>query len=185
MSGTRRSMVLHGYPSICEGRSAVSASGIEYETFRKPQCTFDYVPRSSAHALGVGHSLVAGELRRLLITNSRRTSWERQVLIFRKKLTQRGYNLGDFQRHFAALNWSQKRPILGKGRRNRSTEGCLFLRAKFVRGSKLGALTKCLNKAAKVHLGPIFQKRGRAAPEFRVATSVGRNLFRQVYKLTW
>ena len=112
-------------------------------------------------------------------------SGERQGLIFRKKLTQRGYNLGDFQRHFAALNWSQKRPILGKGRRNRSTEGCLFLRAKFVRGSKLGALTKCLNKAAKVHLGPIFQKRGRAAPEFRVATSVGRNLFRQLYKLTW
>ena len=88
--------------------NASDSSNIVYETYRKPMCTYDYLPYNSCHSKACKHGIFKGEVKRLLRTNSRRESFEREVNFTFQKLIDRGYNREVLRSIRDACPWSSK-----------------------------------------------------------------------------
>ena len=62
-----------------------------YDTYRKPMCTYDYLPFTSWHGKHCKLGIFEGELVRLLRTNKYQQTFERDVEFTFRKLIDRGY----------------------------------------------------------------------------------------------
>ena len=94
---------------------SVQQHRLHFQTNRKPQNIYAYLPRSSCHPPSVFESLVTGETTRLHRTNYRNNaSFHEQVEFFVEKLCRRGYNSLQarklIERTSRRLRMNQKRP---------------------------------------------------------------------------
>ena len=94
---------------------SVQQHRLHFQTYRKPQNIYAYLPRSSCHPPSVFESLVTGETTRLHRTNYRNpASFHEQVEFFVEKLCRRGYNSLQarklIERTSRRLCMNQKRP---------------------------------------------------------------------------
>lgn len=85
-----------------------------FQTFRTKLCSYDYTLFTSCHAPSVFGAIVAGELVRLLRTNSCENTFDGQVGFFFSKLHDRGYDIGKARRLLAHYTWKKHDIILKK-----------------------------------------------------------------------
>ena len=152
--------------------------GAIFETNRKALATYDYIPVTSAHSASSSHSLVSGECRRLLLTNSTASCFEKHLLLFKKKLVLRGYDLQRFERTFSRMTFGAKHCLL-KGKRGKTDAPIVRLKLKHVRGLSKPFLRQCVSRHAYI-LRPL---RSKACIDF--SSSVGSSLFRILHRTTW
>ena len=93
---------------------SISGGKLLFQTFRKKLCSYDYTPFNSCHAPSVFGAIVAGELVRLLRTNSCENTFSGQVGFFFSKLHDRGYDIGKARRFLAHYSWKNRDIILKK-----------------------------------------------------------------------
>ena len=94
-----------------------SGNKYEYETFRKPMCTYDYLPFNSCHSRRAMIGIFKGELIRLLRTNCHECNFDRHADFTQGKLLERGYDRTALRKIRSELTWAcrskliEKRPI--------------------------------------------------------------------------
>ena len=97
-----------------------------FNTFRKPQAIFDYIPTDSAHAPNTFRGMIVGECCRLLITNTREADYFRQIDFFKSKLVRRGHNLDTIQRVMRNYPFSRRLGILRPRRKTIEEKPLVF-----------------------------------------------------------
>ena len=91
---------------------ASSDGRITFNTYRKPQAIFDYIPTESAHAPSTFRGMIAGECCRLLVTNSSSNDYVKQISFFKQKLARRGFNYDTINRIVSKYPFSKRLSIL-------------------------------------------------------------------------
>ena len=109
----------------------------------------------------------------------------KNVLLFRKKLVIRGYNLGRYDYIFKACAFSKKTRVLQEKLKDGvPTPRVFHVKSKYVLGAKHGLQQRIFNRGLHI-VQSVFQKRGLERPSIRIASSIGPNMFRRLYRLTW
>ena len=78
-------------PTFLDLHLWVSDGQVLFSTFRKPMCTYAYLPYSSNHPGHTKLGIVRSELDRLLKTNHSPDAYRDQVAFFADKLRKRGF----------------------------------------------------------------------------------------------
>eukprot|EP00929_Paragymnodinium_shiwhaense_P021598 TRINITY_DN1404_c0_g1_i2.p1 TRINITY_DN1404_c0_g1~~TRINITY_DN1404_c0_g1_i2.p1 ORF type:complete len:678 (-),score=66.20 TRINITY_DN1404_c0_g1_i2:133-2166(-) len=94
----------------------LSNGGFQYETYRKPKCTYSYLPFVSCHAKAVKGAVRFTEFTRLLRTNSDEASFNKHADLFTAKLMKRGYPLDFIQSIRQRRSWKHKHVVLEAAR---------------------------------------------------------------------
>ena len=96
-----------------------NTNSIGISTYRKPTCSYNYVPFSSCHSMTVKMGIVATECVRMLVTNCDAASFETQIHFFMGKLKLRGYDLRAVRRIVDRYGFERREQFLGNGARIR------------------------------------------------------------------
>ena len=86
----------------------------EYETYRKPMCTYDYLPFNSCHSRRAMIGIFKGELIRLLRTNCHEGDFDRHADFTQSKLLERGYDRTALRKIRSELTWACKAKLIQK-----------------------------------------------------------------------
>ena len=152
---------------------------VGFATHRKPTAALDYVPVGSAHAENTFSGVIAGELCRLLISNSTEASFDKQVAFFRSKVLRRGYCMINFQQILSRFPWHRRQKLLKPREQSSGKMGKkrIHITTKHVSGlakPDLNKIARCLNRHLSKH-----------DVELRFPYTVGKNLFRWLHARTW
>ena len=133
------------------------------------------------------------ELSRLLVTNSSEQSYAKHVLLFMKKLRKKGHNMKKFSEVLKQYPYSRRSLVMQNRKRRQSASsfrpGDLGATArdanfgytlKFVVGLDRLHWSK-VNSAARFTLQKLVKKRLKIQQRY----TVGKNLFRILYRHTW
>ena len=138
------------------------------------------IPNMSAHSQATFESIVAGELNRLLLTNSKAASFEKHKAFFKDKLCKKGYNMRMVNRISSKFPFSRRFRVTAPGSKQKSSCRHVYFSTKFVLGLDKGRFAHHLRRPSlflRHHLGP--------ESNLRVAYRVGRNLFRILHRHMW
>ena len=94
--------------SFLDLRITITDSSMLYETFRKPLCTYDYLPFTSCHSRSCKLGIFKVELIRLLRTNKVQQRFEKEADFTFRKLLDRGYDRAALREIRASIPWSSK-----------------------------------------------------------------------------
>ena len=89
-------------------RLVIKNNKFTYCTYRKPSCSYNYVPFYSCHPLSTKQGIIATECVRLSITNSTGKPFDFQVSFFFASLNDRGYDMISARRIAAKYTWNRK-----------------------------------------------------------------------------
>ena len=79
-----------------------------YSTYRKPMCTYDYLPFVSCHSNNTKLGIFKGEVLRLVRTNMFQDSPEKDVGFTFNKLVDRGHDRDALRKIRRNMPWIQK-----------------------------------------------------------------------------
>ena len=165
---------------------------VVFETYRKPESLFDYLPSSSCHPKSVFRGIVSTELHRLLISNTMSASFRKQVDLFRAKLCRRGHQAEMFNKICKKYAFSKRLHIL-HSIRSRHTRPKIA--KKFIVHAtysfcnpipRSAHFNKINNVFRHLHaIGPHQRQHHQFPPSVMLANAIGRNLFRRLYHSSW
>ena len=152
-----------------------NGNSITYSTYRKPQCTYSYLPETSCHSRATKHGIIHTECIRMLRTNCAEDSFREQVNFFVGKLRDRGYDPIDIRRIVAKYDWSRKSEVLHKNA-DRKRLRVVPLKIRFSEDVQKLGIGRILSRYKE--LLPISFRQ-----EYKIVTCFesGRNLFRLRY----
>ena len=142
---------------------------IAYQTHRKEQNGYLYLPRGSCHPSGVFGGLVKGEAIRLRRTNDTAAKYQEALRFFEQKLSQRGYSISWIRQVASSSSQVRKRGEVA------TTTRKAFLKVTWSSALNERFLRMCLARNGAVlsqAIGP---------HSFVLAKAVQRNLFRLRY----
>eukprot|EP00929_Paragymnodinium_shiwhaense_P013411 TRINITY_DN12126_c0_g1_i2.p1 TRINITY_DN12126_c0_g1~~TRINITY_DN12126_c0_g1_i2.p1 ORF type:complete len:764 (-),score=96.38 TRINITY_DN12126_c0_g1_i2:1351-3642(-) len=149
------------------------ARKVYFSTHVKELSIGDYIPYSSAHHPHTTVGTMKAELHRLIVTNTFKEDFWRHSLGFMRKLRRRGLSTGHFLRVFDAVDHDLRSSKLAPRTRHNSSSRTFGFTVKYVKGLELLQWSS---------VKQLFKSTGCAvAPRF----SVGKNLFRTLYRHTW
>ena len=122
------------------------------------------------------------DLHRLLVTDSKEADYSEQVIFFMKKMRARGHDIRRFSEVFQRYPHSRRKLILTEGATARTKPANLGLTIKYVKGIERCSLHK-LNRCASHLLAKLLG--GDTQATLTTRFSVGKNLFRLLYRHTW
>ena len=87
---------------------SVDSSTLNYRTYRKPLCMYDYLPYASCHDRNSKTGIFKGELIRLLRTNMHESDFFREACFTFMKLMDRGYDRETLRTIQRSITWHRK-----------------------------------------------------------------------------
>jgi hypothetical protein len=99
---------------------------VMYETYRKPLCTYDYLPFASCHSESTRLGIFKGELVRLLRTNKIRSGFDREAEFAFRKLIDRGYCRVALRKIRSQITWDSKKDFSEPKKANKDMRVFLF-----------------------------------------------------------
>jgi len=163
-----------------------NANRIAVRAYRKPTSIYDYLPPHSSHPTSCTDGIVHCEMNRLLVTNTFRSDYAHQVLLFFAKLRMRGYNIIKAQKIAVKYCHADRPRLLAKRWRTTQRENT------GVKLKTLGVTVKYCHAARRLRwnsqvgtgMNYLSKKMGKRFV-FRPRFTVGRNLFRLLYSSMW
>ena len=98
----------------------IYGSSVDFQTYRKPLCSYMYTPADSCHSSSTFSGIVSTELHRLIQTNASEATYMYHVEFFIGKLLKCGYDLKGVRSIVSRFNWANKGIVLAKRERVRS-----------------------------------------------------------------
>ena len=150
---------------------------LSFQTYRKAQNAYLYIPRTSCHPEGVFKALISGETQRLFRTcHGNQNALRQQLAFFLDKLQKRGYNRkeAEIQSH------KTLQKLYGRVSTAKANSKKFFFKQTFT--SSLNR--KCINFALKRNwhiVQSCFKQPVRAVLSFKVQS----NLFRRDFASNW
>eukprot|EP00438_Fugacium_kawagutii_P000310 Skav205271 [mRNA] locus=scaffold1841:195276:198494:+ [translate_table: standard] len=148
-----------------------------FQTFRKAQNAYLYIPRTSCHPEGVFKALISGESQRIFRTcHGNHKAVQRQLSFFLDRLQKRGYN----RKEAEILSAQTLRRLNCRASRTKTNMRKFFFRQEFT----FSLNRKCINVALKRHwhlIQSCFKQPVGAVLSFRVQP----NLFRRDFATNW
>ena len=148
---------------------------VVYETYRKPQNKYLYLPRASTHHPSTFRGLVHGEVDRLINTNKTGITLEKHISFFVSKLVCRGYGKSEVQAVVReALRLAQLRRF--KSKRSNNKVRSIYVKLPFSSSVNANAIRRSMRKHKHV-----------VANLAKIGVSFGTqpNLFRLFYRHNW
>ena len=156
---------------------SLSDEFLNFQTYRKAQNAYLYIPRTSCHPEGVFKALISGETQRLFRTcQGNQNALSQQLAFFLDKLQKRGYNRKDAE--IQSHKTLQK--LYGRVSTAKAKSKKFFFKQIFT--SSLNR--KCINFALKRNwhiVQACFKQPVRAVLSFKVQS----NLFRRDFASNW
>ena len=90
---------------VFKGERLKKKSILDIKTHFKPIETFQYTHFNSCHPPGVKNGFIRGEAKRLLRSNSSKTTLEESLVKFKQHLRTRGYPKTVIERFFSGVNY--------------------------------------------------------------------------------
>ena len=150
---------------------------LKFQTYRKAQNAYLYIPRTSCHPSGVFKALIVGEVQRLLRTcHGNKSAFAQHCSFFLDKLRQRGYSRKNAEQ--LAMQTVQKKRLQVSNDRHRSRK--FFFKQEF--SSSLNA--KFINAARKRHWH-VIRRCFKQPVEVILSHSVQKNMFRSDFAVNW
>lgn len=150
---------------------------LSFQTYRKAQNAYLYIPRISCHPEGVFKALVSGETQRIFRTcRGNPNTIQRHVTFFLDKLQKRGYN----RKETETLVSQTLRRVSGRVTKMKPSHKKFFFKQEFT----FSLNRKCINTALKRHwhiIQSCFKQPTSAVLSFRVQP----NLFRRDFATNW
>ena len=104
----------HRYTSFLDLSITLEDSHVVYSTYRKPMCTYSFLPSVSCHSKASKLAIVHGEVIRYLRTNMFETDFCREKQFLLCKLRDRGYGFDEIRLVADKYCWSMKTDIVAK-----------------------------------------------------------------------
>ena len=144
-----------------------------YNTYRKPQSTYDYLPFNSCTPYHTKTGIIITETIRMLRTNSSAQAYLKQLNFFKLQLQKRGYPGEVIQNIFNRYPWFNKNESLKK-KPNRAHNGALAV----------FKIPFC-NQAEELHISAAIRRHKRLLDcdniNFLCCWIANKNLFRLRY----
>ena len=97
--------------SVLDFYITLNRRDVMYETYRKPLCTYDYLPFASCHSESTRLGIFKGELVRLLRTNKIRSGFEKEAEFTFRKLVDRGYCRVALRKIRSHITWGETKKL--------------------------------------------------------------------------
>lgn len=156
---------------------------VRIQTFRKKQSIYDYINPLSAHRQATLEGILHTEFHRLLLTNQCKLDFDKNVDIFRKNMKRRGHNMIRFESVLKQYpHWKRRKILNNKGKHKQQKTGPLKfgITVKYVRGLE-SIRWKSFNRCMVGTMSSLAKKEVKIFQRF----SVGKNLFRVLYRHMW
>ena len=161
---------------------------IQSETFRKKECIFDYPGPQTCHPQRIFPAIINTICHRLLISNSTAITYEKHLKFYMGKLLSRGFNEFAVRRTVDKFPHWRRTELLCRAQAKLAKSGTtslvrtkhkvLPLILKYSRGIESLGLCGAVHRASAI-------ASKETTSRVRIGYTVGKNLFRRLYQITW
>ena len=118
--------------TIYKGPHFLNTQKLDIKTFQKPQNLYQYLEYTSIHPKSVFRSIIIGECKRYLRSNTRPETFAAVITMFKKRLRERQYPIQLTEKIISRIKFSSRQSLLNKSsvsnyHRRKPTFKCLPL----------------------------------------------------------
>ena len=152
---------------------------LQYETYRKPMCSYMYTPADSCHSSAVFSGVASTEFFRLMLTNGSEASFMFHSEFFVGKLLRCGYDLNSIRSIQSKFAWPNKHSILARVGKTDVSRNVIPFKIAYTADASLLYISRTLQKHKYILGSHLFDARFLTA--FRTSPNIFRSRFKDKY----